>query len=229
MEAYHVVVTHPQILESIGDSNSQYDVFGNFSRAISAGATPSPHLKAWPSEQEKLNSMLDVQYGAEPQLKVGENESARTLVAASTREGLRHVVGDGVDGFSDAEFTDSFYYTQFPNFHPWGGFNRITYRFRPNGDDPDTCIMETMFLAPCPKDGPRPAAAQIHWLGVDDDYTQAPELGMLARVFQQDTFNLPKVQIGLKAARQPYVQFANYNETKPRHFYHLYEQWLDLG
>ena len=31
MEAYHVVATHPQLLAGIGDANSQYDVFGNFS------------------------------------------------------------------------------------------------------------------------------------------------------------------------------------------------------
>ena len=30
---------------------------------------------------------------------------------------------------------DNFDYTIFPNFHPWGSFNRIVYRFRPNGDD----------------------------------------------------------------------------------------------
>ena len=43
-EAYHVIATHPTILESIGDANTQYDVFGNYSRAMSANFTPSPHL-----------------------------------------------------------------------------------------------------------------------------------------------------------------------------------------
>jgi hypothetical protein len=42
----------------------------------------------------------------------------------------------------------------------------------------------------------------IHWLGVDDDWTEAPELGMLARVFNQDTFNLPNVQKGLSSLRK---------------------------
>ena len=40
MEAYHVVATHPQILPGIGDSNSQYDAWDNFSRAITANMTP---------------------------------------------------------------------------------------------------------------------------------------------------------------------------------------------
>ena len=49
MEAMHVVATHPQILPSIGDANSQYDVFGNFSRAITPNGTPSPHLNWQPT------------------------------------------------------------------------------------------------------------------------------------------------------------------------------------
>ena len=48
----------------------------------------------------------------------------------------------GASELSDAELADSFYYTVFPNFHPWGAYNRIVYRFRPYGDDPDRCIME---------------------------------------------------------------------------------------
>lgn len=59
MEAYHVVATHPQIPASIGYANSQYDVWGNFSRAITPNATPSPHLKWQPTEQEMLDVMMD--------------------------------------------------------------------------------------------------------------------------------------------------------------------------
>ena len=29
-EAYHVIATHPTILATIGDANTQYDVFGNY-------------------------------------------------------------------------------------------------------------------------------------------------------------------------------------------------------
>ena len=41
-EAYHVIATHPTILESIGDANTQYDVFGNYSRAMSPNFTAEP-------------------------------------------------------------------------------------------------------------------------------------------------------------------------------------------
>ena len=226
MEAYHVILTHPQIAASLGDSNSQYDVFGNFARAISPNGTPSPHLKTRPSEQEILDAMFDRQLDEPSPLAVPEGMTARALAASSAREGMRMLLGDEVDRYSDAEFNDAFYFTVFPNFHPWGGFNRITYRFRPYGNDPDQSIMECMFLAPWPEGEPKPPAAQIHWLGPDDDWVDAAELGMLARVFNQDVFNIPKVQIGLKTMKNPYVVFASYNETKIRHFHGLLEKWI---
>ncbi len=228
MEAYHVVATHPQLLQGTGDSNSQYDVFGNFSRAITPNGTPSPHLKVAPTQQEMLDSMFDKQLDDDPALTVPVGASARELAAMVSREGMKRAIGERADEFCDAEYLDSFYYTVFPNFHPWGAFNRITYRFRPNGDNPDESIMECMFLSPVPEGQERRKPAPIHWLGVDDDWTEAPELGMLARVFNQDVFNIPKVQIGLKTMQRPEVLFASYNETKIRHFHQLLERWLEL-
>ena len=83
-----------------------------------------------------------------------------------------------------------------------------------------------MFLEPYDMSMPKPASVPIHWLGPDDDWTEAPELGLLARVFNQDTFNLPKVQIGLRSGKKPGVTLANYQEIKLRHFHMLLTQWL---
>jgi hypothetical protein len=133
-------------------------------------------------------------------------------------------VRPGCQELSDAELADSFYYTLFPNFHPWGAYNRIVYRFRPYRNDPDRSIMEVIYLAPFR--GRRPKPAPVHWLGEGEDWTRAPELGFLARVFNQDTFNLPNVQRGLHAARHSHVTFARYQETKIRHFHTLLGRWL---
>jgi hypothetical protein len=109
---------------------------------------------------------------------------------------------------------DSIDYTIFPNFHPWGAFNRIVYRFRPNGDDHRSSIMECIFLAPFT--GERPPSAPVHWLDEDASFTEAPELGMLAKVFDQDLFNMPRVQHGLESTRKPGITLANYQESKVR-------------
>jgi phenylpropionate dioxygenase-like ring-hydroxylating dioxygenase large terminal subunit len=223
MEAYHVIATHPQILPGIGDSNSQYDAWDNFSRAITPNMTPSPHLDWEPSEQDQLGALLTTSLDAEPMIRVPEGMTARQILAQMSRMQLQATV-PSVQDISDAELADSFYYTLFPNFHPWGAYNRIVYRFRPYGNDAQRSIMEVIYLAPFR--GRRPAPAKVHWLDFDEPWTNAPELGPLAKVFAQDTFNLPKVQKGLRAARHTHVTLANYQETKIRHFHALLEKYI---
>ncbi len=72
----------------------------------------------------------------------------------------------------------------------------------------------------------RPPPAPVTCLTEDDDWTVAEELGFLARVFNQDTFNMPKMQIGLRTMKKPGVTFAIYQETKIRHFHTLLDEWL---
>ena len=222
MEALHVVGTHPQLMASIGDSNSQYDTFTTFSRTITPNGTPSPHLRSRPSEQEMADNILDADYGSPSPVTIPEGATARETLAARRREVMRPVIGEEADQLSDAELMDSIYYTLFPNFHPWGAYNRIVYRFRPHGNDHRASIMEVMYLEPRPP-GESPRGAPIHWLGPDEDWVEAPQLGMLARVFNQDIFNLPKVQLGLETTQRSHLQLANYNESKIRHFHMLLE------
>jgi len=223
MEAYHVVATHPQLLGGLGDCNSQYDVWGNFSRALSPNGTPSPHVDWEPSQQDQMDTITNRTLDVEPVLQVGEGMTARALLAGATRMQLQRDVG-GVHDISDAELADSLYYTLFPNFHPWAAYNRIVYRFRPLGNDPDRCTMEVMYLLPFR--GKRPPPCEVHHLGEDEDWTAATELGFLSRVFNQDTYNLPKVQRGLHATAATHLNFANYQEAKIRHFHHLYDKWM---
>ena len=223
MEAYHVAATHPQLLAGIGDANSQYDAWDHYSRAITANMTPSPHLREAPSEQEMLDSMIGTSLGSEPALRVAPSLTARRTLAQAARMQLSPLVA-GAQTLSDAELADSFYYSVFPNFHPWGAYNRIVYRFRPYQNDPGRCVMEVIYLAPFR--GKRPAPAPVHWLEDDEDWTQAPELGFLARVFNQDTANLGRVQQGLRGAAHESVTFASYQETKIRHFHTLLERHL---
>ena len=225
MEALHVVGTHPQLMCSIGDCNSQNDAFENFSRTITPNGTPSPHLRVHPSEQEMADNILDSDYGSPSPVTLPDGVTAREFMAERRRAAMRPVVGEETDQLCDAELMDSIYYTLFPNLHPWGSYNRIVYRFRPYETDHRKSIMEVMYLEPVPAGEPRPAAAPIHWLGPDDDWVEAPELGMLARVFNQDNVNLPRIQRGLETTQRTHTQISNYNETKIRHFHRLLSLW----
>lgn len=222
MEAFHVITTHPQILTGTGDENSQYDAWGNISRAITPNATPSPHLRRQPAEQELLEAVMMRHLDDPAAPAVPDGMRARALMAAGSRANLQAIIGTDRE-ISDAELTDSIYYTLFPNFHPWGGYNRIVYRFRPWQNRHDQSLMECYYLSPFK--GERPAPAPFHLLGEDEPWTNAAELGLLAKVFTQDTFNLPNVQRGLEAAPFEEVVFARYQETKLRHFHALLEAW----
>jgi len=87
--------------------------------------------------------------------------------------------------------------------------------------------MECYFLAPIPENKPRPPNAPIHWLGFEDDWVEAPELGTLGKVFNQDIANMQWVQAGMHATKRTHLQLSDYNETKLRHFHKLLEDWIE--
>jgi phenylpropionate dioxygenase-like ring-hydroxylating dioxygenase large terminal subunit len=222
-ESFHVNATHPQILPYLGDTNTQVDVWDNFSRAISPGGTPSPLLEYVPTQDEMMRAMTDTRVDEPTPIPVNEDASMRTVGAASSRERWRATAGDAVDNMSDAEMMDNIDYTVFPNFHPWGSFNRIVYRFRPNGDDHRSSLMECIFLGPY--SGEKPANAPIHFLEEDETFTDAPELGTLGKVFNQDLFNMARVQRGLETSRKPGVTLGNYQESKVRWIHTKLDEW----
>ena len=211
MEGYHIIATHPQAIALGGDgANHEYDVFGNWARAIvyGGGTRISPHRGEYPPEDEIFER--------------------RHAIAEVTRESMRETLGDKVDMYCDSEIIDGQYNNLFPNFHPWGAFSLIVYRFRPYGDDPDMSIHEVMYLTPWPEGQPKPPATKIHWLGPDEHWTDAQEMGPLGRVLNQDSYNLPKVQAGLKTKTDPYIYFSAYAEGKIRHFHDLYDKWMEV-
>jgi phenylpropionate dioxygenase-like ring-hydroxylating dioxygenase large terminal subunit len=223
-EAFHVNATHPQVMPYLGDTNSQVDVWDTFSRVVTAGGTPSPLLDWDPTEEDMMRAMLDVREGQPNPIPVPDGGSMRAMAAAASRDRWRAVAGEWVDRLSDAEMMDSIDYTLFPNFHPWGAFNRIVYRFRPNGDDHRSAIMEVIFLAPFT--GERPLPAPIRWLGEHETFTDEPGLGMLAKIFNQDLYNMPRVQAGLESTSKPGVTLANYQESKVRWLNATLDEWL---
>jgi phenylpropionate dioxygenase-like ring-hydroxylating dioxygenase large terminal subunit len=226
-EAYHVNSTHPQIMPYLGDTNSQVDVWENFARVITPGGTPSPLLGWVPTQNEMMQAMMDVRHDQVSPVSLGEDQSMRAVGAAASRERWRAVAGDWVDRLSDAEMMDSIDYTVFPNFHPWGAFNRVVYRFRPNGDDHRSSIMECIFLAPY--SGEKPPPAPVHWLTEDETFTDAAELGMLGKVFNQDLANMSKVQRGLETTRKPGITLGNYQESKIRWLHDKLGDWVQGG
>ncbi len=227
MDAYHVVATHPQILTSAGDDNSQCDVFENYSRVITPAGVSSPHLDWTPTEDDISNNVYRPKDNT-GQVKVPEGTKYRQYGAHLAREQLREVIGDAADELCDAECMDSIFYTLFPNFHPFGTYNQTCQIFRPYNDREDMCTLEIRNLRPFK--GERPPAAKITYLGPDDSFLDAPELGASGPLICQDEWNMERVQRGLHTLRlnKPGITLAIYQHAQARHFYHLYERWLGI-
>lgn len=220
MESFHVGATHPQQLARLGDTNSRYDCYTTFNRALHPSGIPSPTLKWEPTEQEMLDWMLDVRVDEDPPVVLPEGETVRSFVASVSREGLRPTIGDAAaDALSDAELVDAMVYWVFPNLHPWAAYQRIVYRFRPDGDDHEASIMEVFLISPFT--GERPPPAEPVELGYDDSFYGATQLGITARILEQDAYNLPRVQRGLHNVRSGSLCMSLYQESRIRHFHAL--------
>lgn len=211
LEGYHSLATHPQLLLQGGDlSDIRFDVFGNWSRHGNVGVSgASPHRGILHPRERMLE--------------------AYRAAADYNREYLRGLIGDEVEQFSDAELNEQSFNTLFPNFSPWGGWGRIVYRFRPNGSNPDECLMQVMLLAPWPEGKPKPPPRAQRFLTADDPWTLAPEIGSAAKIFEQDCGNIPQVHRGLKTKQPPYVWCSAYQESAIRNFHRNYERRLGLA
>ena len=150
-------------------------------------------------------------------------------IAAFNREYLRGLIGDEVDQFSDAEMAEQSFNQLFPNLSPWGGWSRLSYRFRPHGDNPGECILDIMLLSPWPEGKPKPPAAKLQMIAPGESWTSVADLGTIARIVDQDIGNVPDVHEGLKTKEPPYVIYSAHQESVIRAFHDQYERRLELS
>ena len=105
----------------------------------------------------------------------------------------------------------------------------IVYRFRPNGLDPDSALMDIMILRPYPKGEPKPAPAPTRYLDFDDPVADVTEIGeTLGEIYDQDAANLPWVQKGLRASRAE-VSFTHYMEARLRRHHQMLDKFIREG
>ena len=235
MEAYHVPDTHPQFDGVMGDWNGQYDVYaGGHSRAYHSTYTPSPRMRPSGADCLSPQAVEDTSalfLGLKGASEVPPGKTARQALAQKYPRVLEKKTGADLSGYTTTEMVDQLSYFFFPNFFPWAGFGTpLLYRFRPNGNDPDSCIMEVMLMAPRPENGRCPSPAEERRLGPKEAWADAVELGGgRAAVFDQDTANIPRIQAGLKATRKSGILPSHYQEVRIRHMHHELDQYLGAG
>jgi phenylpropionate dioxygenase-like ring-hydroxylating dioxygenase large terminal subunit len=227
IESYHTVAVHPQLLTTSGDVQTQYDVYEgvrHVNRMITPVGIASDHVEHEVAEQDILDAMFLTK---DDDAVVPEGATARQVLAERTRRQLAERTGDDYESITDCEALDAIEYFVFPNFVPWAGFTTpLAYRFRPHDDDHRSAVMDVMLLEPAPRSGPRPPPAPTRYLGAGERWADAPELGYLGRILDQDTATLARVQHGLEAAEGPDVTLARYQENRIRHFHATLGEYL---
>ncbi len=238
MEAWHTITTHPQLLPFSGDCNSAYWNWGdNINVNLVPFGVMSPHVdpsgktEQWiVDEFIKFNGRSGDNYDASADpyaIQVPEGQSARAALGAAMRKAYAEQSGYDHEHATDSELLDALVYNVFPNFSAWGGFMpNIVYRWRP-GKTADTCLMDVRILARARKGEPIPRGVPMHFLGPDEKWTAAPELGGLGDVFEQDMDNLPYVQQGLHCSKTGKIQLADYQEIRIRQFHQTLGKYLN--
>ena len=290
-EAYHVAATHPQTLDAVGDANTAYDVFGNYSRLTMAAQVPSPHISKHLGQPDDAMFYARLRHPISGHIyqRLESDEENRALVEVIDLDGnvstfdylgrwqsgpmtqadvhMCHWIGGvtrpkltefklpprfvdasreeaaeqqrdaerkrwkgtvDVDAISDAEILDNITFNIFPNLQISPARDTVI-RWRPNGDNPDECIQDVMRFEPCPDPDQRPAPEPVTHLGLDEDWDEAPHIAAIAKIMQQDTFNMPRVQKGMKSLARGYVLLGAYQESLIRHFWDLLEAKLGTG
>ena len=242
MEAWHTIVTHPQLLPFTGDCNAAYWHWGdNVNVNLVPFGVMSPHVDPTGKTEQwivdefiKFNGRSADNYeaSADPYaVQVPDGQSARAALGAAMRKLYEEQSGYDHSDATDSELLDALVYNVFPNFAPWGGYMpNIVYRWRP-GKTPDTCLMEVRVLSRVKKGEKIPRGVPMHFLTADEKWTAAKEIGGLGDVFEQDMDNLPYVQQGLHASKTGKVQLADYQEVRIRQFHQTLDKYLsgELG
>ncbi len=242
MESYHAYVTHPQLMPFTGDANAAYHVLG---KHVNVNYTPfgviSPHIEAqandenWPQQRiidefRKYNGRSADNYDEEKDsyaIDVPAGLTARQALGVKMREVSEKQFGGDYSGVSESELLDALVYNVFPNFAPWGGFMpNIVYRWRP-WPDQDKCLMEVRVIARVPEGQPRPHGVPMHLLSEGENWADAPELGVLGAVVDQDMTNMELTHQGLKVSKNQAVELADYQEVRIRHIHQTLDSYLN--
>jgi phenylpropionate dioxygenase-like ring-hydroxylating dioxygenase large terminal subunit len=237
MEAWHSLVTHPQLLPFTGDANTSYNNWGdNVNAAWTPFGVMSPHVDPTGREQQwivdefiRYNGRSAENYeesGGAFNVKVPPGVTARRALGDSMRESYTKTFGHDHSQATDAELLDAFVYNIFPNFGPWGGFMpNIVYRWRPWHDQHHT-LMEVRILARRPPGAKVTKGVPMKLIPIDQPWASAPELGVLGHVFDQDMENMPIVHEGLKCSKNGLVQLGDYQEIRIRQFHQTIDKYL---
>lgn len=231
LESYHTHVTHPQLQDGTGDTNTQYDTFTrHVNRLFSLAGVASPYSGPDVAQKTILDTMvLGDREAIGDALTVAEGGSARTVMANFFKAAIK-ANGKDLDDRSTSEIIDTVGYFVFPNGHFFLAPSfPIIYRFRPLGTDHTKALFDLLLLSPIPPGG-RPAPQEAVRIGIEDSYTTVPGVDRsLGEIYDQDTGNMGWMQEGMGTSVKRAATLANYQESRIRHIHQTLDTYLGLS
>lgn len=230
-ESYHVVGLHPQQLPFIDDTNVVYETIGLHSTELCRSGVPSARLNGMLDEDDVLDGMLEARRSTYHQgndqarqamqaleaLTVPEGERARDVMLDLKRKRLAGL-GRELSGLSESDLMDGHGLHLFPNSVMFMSYGEcFIVRTRPNGRDPNTCLLDLINLDfPASADRPQALVEFVR------DY-ENHDWGL---VISQDFECFREVQIGLNAESLKGVRLARYQEKRIRNMHNNLEAYV---
>jgi len=216
-EAYHVQGTHPELLEYSDDVNVQIDLYGRHSRFIFPVGVPSPRLGRLSKVPRWLGDIILRGVGIDPETFTGGVDGVKPAALAASRA-LGEQLGMDLSALRDEQLLDDYHYTIFPNVtlnvHGRGFW---LFRHRPHPTDPEKMLFDFQDYMRWPASlGPRERAPHRR------DAQGGTSLGI---VLDQDLYNLPRVQAGMRS-RGFEGLLLNMQERRIRHFHRVLDEYL---
>lgn len=231
LEAYHVPGIHAQAMPFGGESSTQYDVWPDdphVSRFLEpTGITSDQHPRVL-SEQEILDSLLQVVFASGDAVQLPDGDKARLFLAAGMRAEMGKLTGADYSGLSDTEAGDALQYYLFPNIVIFRSLPYpFVYRFLPHRDDPNRSTFEFMVFRPRLDDA-APPEVQIVELGEEGTFANSGVLPpWQGEIYDQDVDGLRQCQEGLRDGGDTDIIFSRYQEVRIRHLHQTLHRYLN--
>jgi hypothetical protein len=185
-----------------------------------AGLTPQRIVEYWFQKGSRAGPANDEVFG--------EGQTPREFAARIARKTLQARTGKDYSNTAQTDLIDAISYQLFPAFGLWGGIGtHIGYRWRPWEGRVDRTLMEIYLFMPRPAEGEAPPPAALRFLGEDEPWSSAPELGYLGPVYDQDQANFLPLQQGLEAlGKDGVIQFGRYSEIRCRNLHRMIDRYM---
>lgn len=218
-ESYHVQGIHPQLLWYLDDCNIQIDCYERHNRYLIPFAALSPRINV-PPEIPPAIKLIMKGAGMDPADYEGPITGIREAVQRFKRENGA-AQGKDYSALNDDQLTDDYHYLIFPNVtlnvH---ADDLMLFRQRPHPSDPDKMFFDIWTYELVPEGQP--------WPERPEHQTFRHGEKSIGQVLDQDAYNLPGVQKGMKSMGFPGLWLGK-QELRIRHFHHVIESYLAAG